>query len=64
MDLGHPIETIVQYLLIRGMIYLDRQDKFPMLSTLACMITQWIRPTMNHHIRLLSCHDSPSYYVT
>ena len=40
MNLGIPIETIVHYLLIRGMIYLDRRDKFPMVGVLACMVTQ------------------------
>ena len=34
MDLGNLVETIVHYLLIRGMTCLSRHDGFPMVSTL------------------------------
>ena len=65
MDLGNPIETIVHYLLIRGMIYFGRQDRFFMVSALMCMVTHYIGPTMNHNIRLSIVRiDSSSYYTT
>ena len=34
MDLGYPFETVVHYLLIRGIAYLDYQGGFPMVSVL------------------------------
>ena len=53
MDLGDPVKTVVYYLLIGGMAYLGHHDGFPMMSALMCMVTCWIRPTMNHDVRLL-----------
>lgn len=52
MDLDNPIETIVHYLIIRRIVYLGHQDRFPMVSTLMYMVTHWTRPTMNHDVRL------------
>ena len=60
MDLGNLVKTIVHYLLIRGMTYLDCYDKFPMVSSLMCMVTHWTKPMVNHDVRLSGCHDSPS----
>ena len=34
MDLGNPLETVMNYLLIRGMTYLSLQDGFPMVNAL------------------------------
>ena len=34
MDLGNLVEIVVHYLLIGGMTYLGRQDRFPMVSAL------------------------------
>ena len=53
MNLGNSVETIVYCLLIKGVIYLNRRDEFPMVCALVCMIAYWIRSTMNHDIRLL-----------
>ena len=53
IDLGNSIETIMHYLLIGGMAYHDHRDRFPMVSTLVCMVTYWTRPIVNHDIRLL-----------
>ena len=63
MDLGNPVETIVHYLLIRGMTYFNHHDKFSMVSTLVCMIIHWIGLTVNYDVRLLYCHDSPNFYI-
>ena len=46
MDLGNPLEVIMHYLLIGGMVSLGHQDGFPMRSALACMVTHWIGPRM------------------
>ena len=62
MDLG--IKTIVYDLLIGRMTYLDHWDEFPMMSALMCMVTHWIRPIVNHDVKLSSCHDSLNYYIT
>ena len=63
MDLGNLIEAIVYYLLIRGMICLDHQDKGPIVSALVCIVKYWIRPIINHDVRLLDNRDSLSYYI-
>ena len=48
MDLGNPLETVMHYLLIRRITSLSHQDGFPLVSALVCMVTHWIRPTVNH----------------
>ena len=50
MYLDNLIEIVVNYLLIEVITCLDHYDKFPMVSTLMCMVTYWKRPTMNHDI--------------
>ena len=57
MDLGNPLEVVVYYLLIRGMIGLGHRDGFPMISALMCMVTHWTWLTVSHDIRLSSSHD-------
>ena len=39
MGLGNPLEDVVHYLLIGGMISLGRQDEFLMVSVLVCIVT-------------------------
>ena len=63
MDLGNPIEIIMHYPLIGGMIYLGCRERISMVSTLVCMGTHSTKPTINHHVRLLSCHDLASFYI-
>ena len=57
MDLGNPLEVVVHYLIIEGMIGLGHRDRFPMVSALVCMVTHWIQLTVSHNIRLSSSHD-------
>ena len=57
MGLGNPLEVVMHHLLIRGMVGLGYQDKFPMVSALVCMVTHWTRPIMSHDLRLSSSHD-------
>ena len=57
MDLGNPLEVVVHYLLIEGMIGLGHRDRFPMVSALVCMVTHRIQLTVSHNIRLSSSHD-------
>ena len=57
MGLGNPLEVVMHYLLIRGMIGLSYQNGFLMVSTLVCMVTHWIEPMMSHDMRLSSSHD-------
>ena len=45
------------------MICLGCWDEFLIVSSTVCMVTHWIGLTINHDIRLLDCHDSPSYYI-
>ena len=52
MDLGNPIETIVRYLLIERMTYLNHQSEFFMMSALVCTVTHWTGPTVNRDVRL------------
>ena len=61
MDVGNLVETIVHYLLIGMMTCLGRLDGFLMVNVLVCMVTHWIRPRVNHDVRLSSFNDSPSY---
>ena len=51
MDFNNPLEAIVHYLLIGGMVSLGYWDGFPMMSTLVCIIKHWI----------LGSNNSPSY---
>ena len=53
MDLGNLLEILVHYLLIEGMVCLSHRDRFPMVSTLVCMVTHWIRLIVNYDVRLL-----------
>ena len=52
MDLGNLVKIAVHYLLIGEMTCLDCLDKFLIVSALVCMITHWIKPTVNHDVRL------------
>ena len=52
MDLGNPEKTIVHYLLIEGMTCFGRQNGFPMMSALVCIVIHWTEPMMNHNVRL------------
>ena len=61
MDLDNLVETVVHYLLIGGMACLGRRDEFPMVNILVYMVTHWIRPRVNHDVRLSGFNDSPSY---
>ena len=54
MGLGNPLEVVVHYLLIGGMIGLGYRDGFPMVSALVCMVTHWIGPMVSHDLRLSS----------
>ena len=63
MTLDNLVKIVVYYFLIKEMTYLDRCDKFSIVSTLVCIVTHWTRPTVNQDIRLSDCHDSPNYYV-
>ena len=54
MCLGNPLETVVHYLLIGGIIGFDHWDGFPIL---VCMVRYRIRPKMSHDIGLSSSHD-------
>ena len=63
MDLGNPIKIIMHYPLIRGMTYLDCQEGIPMVSAVVCMGTHSTKPMINHDVRLLSCHDLPSFSI-
>ena len=53
MDLDNLIETVVYYFLIGGITCLDCWDEISIMSALVCMVTHWIRLTMNHEVRLL-----------
>ena len=55
--MGNPLEVVVHYFLIRGMVGLSYWDEFLMVSALVCMVTHWIGPTVSHELRLLSSHD-------
>ena len=57
VDLGSLFETIVQYLLIRGMPSLGHHDGVLAVSALVCIVTLWTRLTMSHDIRLSGSHD-------
>ena len=57
MDLDNPLDVVVHYLIIGGMIGLSHQDNFPMVSTLVCMVTYWTKLTMSHNIGLSSSHN-------
>ena len=50
MDLDNSSNVIEYYLIIRMMAYLDHQNKFLMVSTLMCMITNWIATMVNYDI--------------
>ena len=52
MDLGNPVETIMYYFLIGGMTCLDRQNEFPIISALVCMVSHWIGLMVNNDISL------------
>ena len=52
MDLGNPIETVVHYLLIGGMVCLSCWDRFSMVNVLVNMVAHWTEPMVNHDIRL------------
>ena len=50
MGLGNPLEVVVYYLLIGGMIGLGYQDRFLMVSALVYMVTHWTGPTISHDL--------------
>ena len=53
MDLDNLIEIVVYHFLIGGITCLDCWDEISTMSALVCMVTHWIRLTMNHEVRLL-----------
>ena len=57
MGLGDPLEIVVHYLLIRGMVSLSYRDGLPMVSALVCMVTHWTGSMVSHELRLSSSHD-------
>ena len=57
MDLDNSFKVVMHYLLIGKITSLGHQDGFPMVSPLVCIVAHWIRPKMNHDIRLSSCHE-------
>ena len=57
MGLGNPLEVVVHYLLIGGIVGLSYRDEFPMVSALVCIVTHWTRPTVSHDLRLSISHD-------
>ena len=61
MGLGNPLEVVMHHLLIGGMVGLSYQDGFLMVNVLVCMVTHWIKPRVNHDVRLSGFNDSPSY---
>ena len=64
MDLDNLIETVVHYLLIEKMTCLGRRwGGVPMVSVIVCIAIHWTRLAINHDVRLLDSHDSPSYYL-
>ena len=54
MDSSNLVETVVHYLPIGGMAYLDRRNCFLMASALVFTIPHWIGHMVNHDIRRLS----------
>ena len=63
MELSNPFEIVVYYLLIEGMICLDLQNWFPMMSALVCIVAHWREPIVNHDIGYWVIMTSLSYYV-
>ena len=57
MGLGNPLDVVVHYLLIGGMVSLGHRDKFPIVGALVCMVTHWTRSTVSHDLRLSNSHD-------
>ena len=57
MGLGNPLEVLVHYFLIGGMVGLGYWDGFPMMSTLVCMNAHWTGPMVSYDLRLSSSHD-------
>ena len=56
MGLSNPLKAIMPLPPIGGMVSLSHWDKFPMVSALACMVTQLTRPTMSYDRKLLNSH--------
>ena len=56
VNLSNPFDVVVHYLFIRGMIYLDYQDRVLMVSTLVW----WV---IIYNVRLLGSHNSLSCYI-
>ena len=52
MDLVNSFETVVHFLLIEMMTYLGHRDEFSILNTLVYITIHWIRPMVNHDIRI------------
>ena len=50
MDLGNSLDTIVHYLLIRGMTCLGHWNGVFMVNALVCIITHRTRFRVNHDI--------------
>ena len=57
MGLGNPLEVVVHYLLIGGMIGLGYRDGFPMVSALVCLVTHWTRP-IDYYQKVLFCRPN------
>ena len=49
--LSNPLEVVVHYLPIGGMVGLGHQDGILIVSTLVYIVTHWTRPMIIHDIR-------------
>ena len=56
MGLSNPLKAIMSLPPIGGMVSLSHWDKFPMVSTLVCMVTHLTKPMMSYDIKLLNSH--------
>ena len=57
MGLSNPLKAIMSLPPIGGMVSLSHGDKFPMMSTLVCIVTHLTRTKMSYDIKLLNSHD-------
>ena len=65
VDLGNLFEVAVHHHVIERMTNLGCQDGAPMMNTLVCMVTHWIRLTIGHDIKQSGNHDFTKsiYYI-
>ena len=57
VGLSNSLEVIVHHLLIRGMVGIGYQDKFPIVRAPVSIVTHWTGSTMSHDLRLSSSYD-------